>query len=157
MVGHKLLKLGDECCPAPAVELCLDTRLQRAQALFLQVPGPIASERLVEHVSQGRAAPQREGISQYPRSPSAVASGGRFASARDEQLEPVGIEFPSLDREQVPAPVPGQPAVADELAQPVDVGVEGVAGAGGRRLPPQRIDQPVPGGDLVRVQEQERE
>jgi hypothetical protein len=96
-------------------------------------------------------------LGQHPYSAPAVAGVGRCAGTGNEQLEAAGVELTRLDRQHVPALASRQPVAADELAQPVEVGVERLAGAGRGRVPPQRIDQPVPGHGLVRVQQQERQ
>ena len=142
MRGHQRFQLRDELRPAAGRELRLHPRLERAQPQLLQPLRLGAAERQVEQVGPRRAAPQRERLR------------GMLAGQR---LELGHVELARLHAQGVAPRGPGQPVVAEQLAQPVDVRVERLRGARRQPLRPQRLEQLAAGHDAVRVQQQQRQ
>ena len=53
-----------------------------------------------------------------------VAGLGRAAGARDEPLELINVELAWLDPQHVAARLAQQPIVAEQLPEPIEVGVQ---------------------------------
>ena len=157
MLSHEPLELGDQRRSSAERELRFDPRLQNAQPQLVESLGLGADRWVVEHVAPRRSAPQRERLAQRAGGGVMVAGLRCAAGGRRQLFEPIGVKLARLHTEQVAAGLAQQPVMAEQLPQPIKVGVQRIAGARWRPLPPQRIDQLIAGSDLVCVQQQHRE
>ena len=139
------LELSGERRVAPRPEVEVDPRLDRGEPALVEPRGGGHRERLVREVGERRAAPERERLAETVR------------PRRGEPLEPIDVELVRLDPNQVPRRPGHDPVGSERPAQRMDMHLERVLGARGRRLAPDRVDQPVGGDDLVRVEQQLRE
>ena len=157
LLCHEPLELGHELCPPTAHEFRLDARLHRPKPKLLKPPRLDAGQRLVEQIDPRQPTPQRERLAQCRPRGSVIAGLGCPIGGPDQPLEPIDVELPRLDREQVAAGLAEQPVGAELLSQPVDVGIERFGDAWRRVLSPQRLDQLAARNDPVCVQQQHRQ
>ena len=145
MREHERLELPRQRRVSTGGEIEVDPVLERREPALVEPCGVRPGERLVRQVGERRAAPERERLADPVR------------TRCGQPLEPVDVELVRLDADEV-ARRTGDDAVGAEGApQRVDVDLQGVLGAGRRRLAPDRVDQPVGGDDLVRVEQELRE
>ena len=78
VLGDERLELADELAMRAGGELGVDRLLERGQPQLLQPPDLGRGERLVGHVGQRRAAPER--------------SASRAAPSRQQPLEPARVD-----------------------------------------------------------------
>ena len=157
LLCHEPLELGHELGAPTAHEFRLDARLHCPKPKLVKPPRLNAGQRLVEQVDPRRPTPQRERLAQRRPSSGVIARLGCPIGGPDQLLEPIDVELARLDREQVAAGLAEQPARAELLSQPVDVGIERFGDAWRRVLSPQRLDQFTSRNDLVCVQQQHRQ
>ena len=126
----------------PDVEIEVDTGLEHRQAALVEPRSGGLRERLVGEVCERGAAPERERLAHL------------ICVALGEPLETLDVELVRLHADEIAGRTRHDPVGAERGAQRVDVHLERVLGAGGRRLAPDPVDQPVGGDDCVRLEEQ---
>ena len=152
MLADERLELCDELSVAPECEVGVDAPLERDEPEFLETEDLSLGERLVRDVGERRAAPERECVTEEPRS----GLGRRPLPLLDQALEAEQVELFGLDSDQVAGflgddRVPG----ASSLRSRETWYCSALAAAFGAPFPPQLVDQPVGRDDLVRAREQQ--
>ena len=154
MFADERLELGDELAIAAQQAVGLEPPLERQQPELLESPHLVLRERLVREVGERRSAPERKRLAQEARR----AGWRRVVRCLDELLESQEVELvrPRLDHV---AGLAGDDRRSgpERLAQLRDVVLERVRCRSRRILVPQQVDQPIPGHDLVRARQEERE
>src|SRR4029450_775594 len=92
--------------------------------------------------------------------PLVIAGRECGAALLEQSAEPVAVELPRLDAQQVPAAPREEHSLTStvqRLPQPRDVDLDDLRGTGRRLVWPQLVDQPVGGNHLIRMKEQERQ
>jgi hypothetical protein len=84
----------------------------------------------------------------------AVPRGGGVAGLRQQQLEAAHVDIAGSRRQDVPLGAAVQQPVAQQLAQPGDVGLHRPAGVGRQVLAPDRLGQLVHGDQRTGAQQQ---
>jgi hypothetical protein len=142
------IELGDDGRVPAHLDLRGDAVLRRRQPQLLE-----PQRGLVRHVGERVRTPQRERVGQ--------GRGGRRRMGRDlslpvlyERLEPRRVDLLGRCRDHVSAVAALHPAIPEQPTQAVDVGLQGVAGALGRLLAPEPVDQQVRPDDPVRPKDQ---
>ena len=156
VLGDEGRELRDHLRLATACEVGVDPPLERTQPELLQASDGRQRERLVE-VGERRSPPQVERLAQRRgglRRPVVVEG---LDPRLGEPLEPAQVQFAGLHGDRVAASAGRDRVLAQRVAQIRDVALQDVGGGLGRLVPPDVVDQPARGDDLVRVQEQHRE
>ena len=153
----QLLQLSDRLAVAPAGQVGVDPPFERREPQLVE-PG----RRRPKHVTVGDvgerlAAPQRERLAQQLRRFLGMAVFERACTVRREPLEPVQVERARIDTEQIPGIACLDGALAECLAKLRDIALQDVGGGVRRVVAPDRVDQPVRGHHLSRVEEQDGE
>src|SRR5205823_9402337 len=81
----------------------------------------------------------------------------RVAASLEQPVEPLDVELARGERQAVARAVCLDPPGAKGLAQAVDVDLQRLDGRARGLLAPERVDQPVPGVDFVRIQKENGE
>ena len=153
VVADKSLQLTHEPRVAPAGKIGIDPPLERRQAQLLEPSHVGLGEGLVGQVGERGSAPERERVAQLLRRAERIVR----ARLRHEPLEAGEVELGRLDVQNVPRCPRGEPSVPERLAQPGHVDLDALGGRRWRRLPPELVDQPLRGDDLVGVQQEDRQ
>ena len=153
MLGDERLELADELGMAAELEVGVDARLERGEALFLQAAGLGTGERRVGGVGERGAAPEREGVHEGLRG----RGGVRGARLKDESAEALEVELARLHPQLVARTARLHPSRPEQSAQAVHRHLEGVRRRLGCAFPPEAIDEPLARDELVPVQQQEGE
>jgi hypothetical protein len=166
MLGHERLQLPNEHRVTAEGEVSVDPLLEPAQAELVE-PGDLgSSEGVLREVGEWRAAPEAEPLAKALRGRPRLPAGEIALGLLQQGAKAVGVELTGLNPEQVAVPVGLEPAgpgaggavpSVERSAQPRDVDLKRLDRAGGGLLPPELVDQPVAGHDLVRVQQEQRE
>ena len=164
MLADQDLELLDHLGVAAERELRLDQLLQRRAPQVIQASDLREGKRLVGEVRQRIPAPQRQRLLERSDGRVGAVAGKLGAAPGEEPLEAVRVELLGIERQLVAALARDDRAVAaasvrarQRLAQTRDVHLQRLGRAGGRMLPPQRVDQAVRGERLVGVEQQQRE
>ena len=160
MLRDEHLEFADQVVLPAEREVAVDSVHQRDDARLVESLDLVAIDGLQLDPRERAAAPQRERL-RVDRRGSLEGCGVRLRARLDRQRrEPRGVELVAGDLDQVAGwscrDRPGAVA-AERLAQLRDIAVHRLDRGRGRRLAPQLIDQPLPGHDLVRMQEQNAE
>ena len=159
------LELADERSVAAERQVGFDPLLDSDQAQLLEPSDLGLGEWLVGEVRQRRATPELECPLQALRGTAGIARLASRHRRRRLVLEAMRIEFARPDADQVSARARGEhragcPPLAFRLEDPSqlgDIDLERVGSARRRLRAPELVDQPVPGDDLARVHQQDRE
>jgi hypothetical protein len=157
VLGGERLQLAHDGVVAAEGELGVAQQLDRAQAQLLEPAALGVRNRLGDEVGEARPAPERERLTEPGRSFGRATGGDLTLPTGDEPLEPLEVELARLQADQVAAAARLDPAGAEDLAQPVDVDLQGLHGGGRRLLSPERIDEFVPRNRVPVPQEQGRQ
>ena len=128
------LELADHLAVAAQSEIGLDPILERRQPLVLEASGLAHRERLVCHIGERVAAPERERRGQQLACGRGVAAGQRGARPGGQRLEALGVHVLMPDRQHVAVAACQQRSRADPLAQVRYVALEGLGGGCRRAL-----------------------
>jgi hypothetical protein len=134
------LELGGDGRVAAFGEVELDARLEGGEAGLVEAGGLGLRERLVHDVRDCGPSPERERVVQLARG--------------DQPLEPVDVALVRLDADEVPGRTRHDPVGADRASKGVDVHLERVLRARGRRFAPDPVDQAVGRDGRVRREQQ---
>jgi hypothetical protein len=138
-----------------AVDLCCDPILVRGDPQLLQLRDLGPGECLAREVGERRPPPEAERLVEQLGRTGGI---GRATGVVAQPAEAVQVELVGLGELEDVAVRPGDDHVcAEHLAQLGDVHLDGLAGSLGRLLAPKRVDQPLVGDDLARVQQQHRQ
>src|SRR6266545_5120692 len=154
VLGDEGLQLADELAVAAPREVGVQPVLQHGDPQLREPEQLALGERLVAEVGKRVAAPQRQCLAQ-PRRPLLGLVGP--PRRHHQRLEAGQVQLAGIDPQPIAGRVGPDPLRAEQLAQRGDVAVQRRRGAGRRRLPPERLDEPVGADHLVPVQEQHRQ
>ena len=152
VLGNERLELADELGVAAEREVRFDPPLERPEEQLLEACDLPLGE-LQRELAQRRPAPEGERLPQPARSVGRLAMSCFLA----KRLEPVKIELPLADLDHVAGGASDEDVAAQSLAKLRDVDLKRLHRRLRRLFGPQRVDQPVPGDDTVRVQKQNGE
>ena len=124
-------------------EIRVDPAGQHVQPQLLKRRQLDTAQRVRGHVGQRRPAPQRPGLVH-------IAFGQQFAHVEQ-------VELARLDMDHVAGGRGADRVASEQVAQPHDVGADGVPGAGWRIVFPQPFDQLVVADHGVGPQQQRRQ
>ena len=93
---HEPLELPDQIVMAPDLELRSDPLLQRRRVDLVEACDLGLSKRLVGEIGEGRAAPERERLSQSVGRSDRIAGHERAPSLSDQRFETVEVELTRL-------------------------------------------------------------
>ena len=130
VVREQRVDLADDLLVAAGGQVGVDRQLGGSQAKLLEPPDLGSGERLVGDVRERLAAEQREG---RPRRVPVVAVPGRVRRLGDQPLEAVRVHLLAVDPQLIRAPARddhGAAVVVQQLAQPPDVVLDHLGGAG---------------------------
>lgn len=162
VVGDQRLELGDEAEVSGERELGVDPLLDRCETELLQPLGFDPRKSLELEIGERPPTPELLGCAERDRCGGWIAAGKRLAAFRGQPLEPLQVELPRLDPEQVAGRPRDQTGLvrrqrAQELAKPRDVVVEGVLGRVQALVGEELADQPLTRDDAIRAEQEERE
>jgi hypothetical protein len=159
VLSDQRLQLTDQLGVGAERKPGLDQLLPRRHAQLVE-PGDLAlRERLIGEVRQRRPAPQRQRHLKRRRGALGAARGEFAPPLCEEPLEAMRVEalriepqlvavLPCRDRRGRTVALPAR----ERLAQPGDVHLHRLGGAGRRTLPPQLVDQPIGTKRLIGMQ-----
>src|SRR5258708_6545267 len=156
--GNDGLQFADDAGVLAERQIRLDPVFGNPGAQLLQ-PGDLRlSERLPREICERPAAPQRERLAKLPGGAAGLPRSQRALAGLRQVLEPGQVNLLWRGPQEV-ATRPGQHTRApgrrgQRFAQPPDIDIHGMAGAGPRLLPPQLVDGHIPGNRLGRVPQQ---
>ncbi len=146
VLPDELLQLGDGAGVLAEGDLGIDQVHPRGQPTGIEA-GDQPQGRGALQVGQGRPTPQRERLREQSGRPVGVVQAERVVAGRRQALEVQDVHAVPRDVEQVAAGRGAQDrgfvGRLDGLAQPRDVDLDRVGGAGRRGVVPDRVDQPV--------------
>ena len=145
MCGDERLDLAHEGGVPPFLQIQVDPSFEGGEPRFVEPRRLRARERRVRDVRERRPAPERERLSELLR------------TALREVREPLGVELGGLDPDEVPRCLRDDPVGSERAAESVDVHLEGVLGARGRRLAPDPVDEAVGRDRAIGLQEEPRQ
>jgi hypothetical protein len=157
VLGHEGLELGHRLAVAPEREVGVEAELERRETDLLEPDDRGLREALVGDVGERRTAPQRQRLAEPRRGLGRHAAGEQAPSLVHEPLEAVEVEFVRPDPHDVPRRARRQHVLRERLAQPRHVDPQRRGGTLRRLVPPQFVDQPLRGDDLVGMQQEHRE
>ena len=136
------LELADDRGVTPGRQVEVDPRLEDRQPALVEARRRGLREGLVREVRERRPTPERECLAEV------VRPGLR------EPLEAIDVELVGLDADEVPRRTGHDPVGAEGVPERVDVHLQRVRRARGRRLAPDPVDEPVGGDGLVRNEQE---
>ena len=162
LAGGVLLRqpgqLGHQLGVPSQVQADLQAALHGAQPLLGQPGHHRLVQRVGRDVVQRRASPQRERLAEQLRLGGDVAAGARLAGTFQQRVEGAHVHPLRLHHQRVSVCIGAQAgAVAEHLAQPHRVHVDGLARRGRRLLTPQPVDEPFERHRTVRLQRERRQ
>jgi hypothetical protein len=160
VLGDQRLELGDDLLVQPECKVAIDPVHLRGQPQLLEVTRLVACGRLELDPVEHRAAPERERVAQQRRRRHDVSLGRPPARIGNQLLEPRRVQSLRLDAQHVTGRVGRDrvgAAACERLAELRDMHVQRLVRRRRRRLPPERVDQPVARDNLACVQEQDGE
>ena len=157
MLGDQGLELTHQRLVAAERQVGLDAVLDYDQMQLVEPGDLVLSERLVGEVGQGRPATEFERPSQVLGGAVRVALVERLTPLSGEALEAVGVHLIGIDLERVAAAAGDEHALAELLAKPRDVDLNGLDRRVRRSLAPEFVGDPVGRDDLAPVNEQDRQ
>ncbi len=143
MGRNESLELCGERVVSSGGEVGGDAGLERAESGFLEPRSLRLGKRLGGEVGERRPAPERKRLAR--------------PTVGNEVLEALDVALALLDAEHVARCAGHDPVGAERVAKRVDMYLERVRGAGGGRVSPDPVDQPVGRDRLVGMEQQERE
>jgi hypothetical protein len=165
MLGHQALKLTHEPAVAPQGQVGLDALLQRGQPALLQLGEGTLAAAQQGHIAKGRPPPQPQRLTQKSGSLRCLPSRQGGTALVHQPLKAVQVQRMPTQVEQVAGRLgseqgaggPFGPTWLQHLAQVGHIHLQHAAGALGRLLAPELVDQPVRRRDLASVQQQHRQ
>jgi hypothetical protein len=116
VLRRERVELGDELDVLSEGEVGVEPLLQRHEPQLLEARDLGLGERLVRHVRERGAAPERERLAQRRRGGLGLAGGALGATAVEKLLEPLRVELARLDAEAVPGGLRQDPLLPEPLA-----------------------------------------
>ena len=147
------LKLGQQLAVVAKLELCLEPLLKRHVTEGLEAGQFGSSDAGVAQLGQRRSPPQRKRVAQQLRR----LIRWHRSCLRKQRLEPIDVQLPRLDSQQIARRTRLQPALTEHPSQPGDESLHQLGRGCGWPLTPKRLDQEVRRHDLVRVQEKRQQ
>ncbi len=157
VLANERLELRHEFCAAPEPELGVDALLEREQPPFLEPPGLLSRERLVQEVCESRPPPEADRVPKHRGCAIEVPVSRCSPRPLHKRTEPIDVELPGTDTHEVARCTPLDPLCSQQRPKPRDVGVERTLRRRRRLRTPHPVDETIPRHDLVRVQQQHRE
>ena len=162
MRGHQRHQLHGERLVPAKTQRRLDLVFDGGQAKLIQPRRLGPGEGRIAYVGQRRAPPQVECLAQQRSRPCLITGGECPAAVRCQPHEPVRVDVVAVDSEPVARRLelhqrPLAAAVDQGLAQPGDLGLQGVRRSTGRVGPVEPVDEPLRGHDPGRVEEQQHQ
>lgn len=145
-------QLAHELALPSELEVGVDSLFQCGQPFFVQSFCLYGREGLGRDIRERWPPPEREGIGEQ------AGALGRscFCSGGGEVLEALEVELARFDSDRIAGGM-ALDAIAEHLAQPVDLVLQGGLWQLRRPRGPQPVDETLGRNDLVGVQEQQRE
>jgi hypothetical protein len=145
----------------PEPQVHLGKVLDGAAPQLVEATDVRLGELVVGEIREGSATPQLEGGAQRRGADGRIATPDLVLSAEEQPLEPDGVDRVRVGMQDV-ARRPGGDDVREAgrleaSAQIRDVDLHRMGGGARRAVPPHKVDQPVRGDRLVRVEEQHPE
>ena len=128
MLGDQLLELAHDVGMAPEGEVRFDPPLERQHAELLETSGDRIEQGVVREVGERRAAPQCERLAERRRGTGRIPLLECPAAVVRQLLEPLQIESPGLDANDVAGTAGLDRLLPQGLAQPGDVPLDEVRG-----------------------------
>ncbi len=162
MLDRKRLQLGDQRQLTAERELGIDPFLYRRQPQLLQPFHVDPRERLELDVRQRPAAPDRFGGTERLSGARSITGGERLVPLHDKPLEPLEVELPRLDPQEVAGSARHQSwrihrNRPEHLPQPGNVVAERMVGRVDALADEQFLDQILAWDDAVRAQQKKRQ
>ena len=149
---------ADERARPSRRKIRVDTGLERAEPLLLDLPHSSGGEGRMDQVLERWAAEDGQGLAESSRRRGRVTARDQPVRLDSKRTEPREVEFILLDAKHVAGRTTGQsrpiPVLLKQPSYPGEVGLERVPCTRWRVLAPHPVDQLVAGDDLVGVQQQ---
>ena len=154
-LGHELSQLAGERDVAARGQVGLDAVLEGGEPLLLEARDLRLRERLEREIGERRATPQRQRLAQDRRRVLGPPAGQRATPLLHEAREAIRVELVGADAQAIAGGCRGEHVgVAERLAQPRHVDLDGLHRARRNLVAPQRERQPLRVHGLVGMQQQ---
>ena len=151
------LELWDKLRPCPQRQSALEQRFSCAEPELVQTECVAECRKVAIQLRPRRTTAQTERLLESRRRGAGLTRLGGLARSSYQLLEFVDIKLTRLDPQHVAAILARDPIVAQQLAQPVDVRVQGLPRARRWPIPPGGFHQLISFDDAIGVQQQQRQ